>query len=113
MPAQMVMATNMFILNTLAALAASRKGRKVKMAMEMAMMVLNVGAEESKPSAMKMQSECGQEAAAGQSGNDGVEDSGDRLKEAGQQLALLVLQLILQIQVLIDGGLPRPHRSAQ
>ena len=55
MPAQMVMATNMFILNTLAALAASRKGRKVKMAMEMAMMVLNVGAEESKPSAMKMQ----------------------------------------------------------
>ena len=54
MPAQMVSATNWFILNTFAALAASRKGRKVNTAIETEVMTLKVGSDVEAPNAIKM-----------------------------------------------------------
>ena len=104
MPAQMVMATNMFIFKYLGCTGCQQEGQEGEDGHGNGNDGFERGSRGVKTQRHEDADECGQEAAAGQSGNDGVEDSGDRLKEAGQQLALLVLQLILQIQVLIDGG---------
>ena len=92
----MVRATNWFILKTLAALAASRKGRKVNTAMEMATMTLKVGWEVEAPKAMKMQMKADRKPQPASAGTMGLKMAATVSKKVVSSLPFLLARSCLR-----------------